>query len=445
MHDRVPISNDKEDPEPRLRGIVDGCIYTVPYGIDANGEPQTRSVLIGRVLSRSKESQGWKGLRNGNSRTRTVTIGHVLSCSKGILGRGTLVCRVECACKRGACSYKGQNGECDWKGLQLVMKLSFLSVTRPPEAHIIKHCTDKAAELKHDWVLNHLPKVYWSFTQPFSETSVQSNLEDKLGGNYEERVLRGIIQEELFNILELTDIREFAQVFFDILQCHEWVFKYPRVLHCDISQANIMFRRVGPKEQLHGVLNDFDLATILDDPDYPTPSSKHRTGTKPYMAYEQQEFSWQGPLLYRHDLESIFYVILILVCHYRTPSKPAEKANAPYRTWFTDSYDAVSEHKHRVLSRGHWEPPVQEFFKLLGIWLERIRFALRDGIVALETMVAEKRIAALDQTLLSSETAPFDEAEFKETFGGRFSYDVLFTIMRRFDKVDLLIKNPERL
>ncbi|KIK65127.1 hypothetical protein GYMLUDRAFT_384978 [Collybiopsis luxurians FD-317 M1] len=259
----ILIENNKDKLEPSSSEILDGCSYTFPYGEDANR----------------------------NSRTRTVTIGRILSHSKGILGRGTIVCCIKCACGGGACRYKGQNGECDWKGLRLVMKLSFPSVTRTPEAHIIKHRTDKAAELKHDWVLNHLPKVYWSFSQPFLETSVQSKLKDKLGNDYEERVLQGTIQEELFNILELTDIWEFAQVFFDILQCHEWVFKYPRVLHRDISQANIMFRHVGPKEQLHSVLNDFDLATILNDPDYPTPSSKHRTGTKPYMAFEQQESS----------------------------------------------------------------------------------------------------------------------------------------------------------
>ncbi|KIK65131.1 hypothetical protein GYMLUDRAFT_39521 [Collybiopsis luxurians FD-317 M1] len=205
-----------------------------------------------------------------------------------------------------------------------------------------------------------------------------------------------------------------------------------------------MFRRVGPKEQLHGVLNDFDLATLLDDPDYPTPSSKHRTGTKPYMAYEQQQPSWQGPLLYRHDLESMFYVMLILACHYRTPNDRVKGTEAPYHSWFTDSYHAVSEHKHWVLSRGHWEPPVQEFFRLLGIWLRLIRLALHDGIATFTSKETEKERALLTGQPLSN-VSPADEANFKETFDGLFSYDVMFGIMRTFNQVNLIIKNPGRM
>ncbi|KIK65125.1 hypothetical protein GYMLUDRAFT_240440 [Collybiopsis luxurians FD-317 M1] len=324
------------------------------------------------------------------------------------------------------------------------MKLSLHNKSHPAEDYIIGRCTDEAAQLQHNWVLNHLPKLYWSFTEPFRDMNTQSSLEVKLGDQCEERALRGLIQEELYNLMELEAPLEFAQVFFDILQCHEWIYKYPRILHRDISQANIMFRRVGPENQIHGVLNDFDLATILDDPDHPSSTSEHRTGTRPYMAFEQQELSWQGPLLYRYDLESIFYVMLILACHYHKPRRPIKRADAPYRTWFTDSYDAVSGHKYKFLTHLHWNAPIQEFFKSFSVWLERIRSALCKGLNALGLKQIEVEEALLAEPN-SSPKLIFDEGRFKETFEGRFSYDAVFTIMRRFDNVDLLIKNPEHL
>ncbi|KIK65126.1 hypothetical protein GYMLUDRAFT_240441 [Collybiopsis luxurians FD-317 M1] len=137
--------------------------------------------------------------------------------------------------------------------------------------------------------------------------------------------------------------------------------------------------------------------------------------------------------------------MLILACHYQTPSKPVEKANAPYRNWFTDSYDAVSEHKYNVLTRrGYWNPPIQEFFKLLDIWLRLICLALRDGIVALGSKEMERERALLTEQPLSNVSLA-DEANLKETFDGLFSYDVMFGVMRTFNKANLIIKNPEHM
>ncbi|KIK65128.1 hypothetical protein GYMLUDRAFT_240443 [Collybiopsis luxurians FD-317 M1] len=238
----------------------------------------------------------------------------------------------------------------------------------------------------------------------------QSLLKAKLGDYYEERVLQGTVQEELYNIMELETPLDFAQVFFDILQCHEWIFKYPRVLHCDISQANIMFRCVDPKEQLHGVLNDFDLATIFDDPDYPTPSFN-----------------------FLRD----------------APRTQTQDQDAPYRSWFTDSYKNVATQKRELMTFGHWNPPTRKFFQLLEIWLKRLRFALCSGIIALESKQVEmdedemERAEFVDSDFSTKPT--FDEAMFKEMFEGRFSYDVVFAIMRKFNNVDLDIKNPEHM
>jgi hypothetical protein len=75
-------------------------------------------------------------------------------------------------------------------------------------------------------------------------------------------------------------------------------------MHRDISVSNLMFRRKGT--DIYGVLNDFDLAVAVD---HQEPSSKHRTGTKPFMAMDLLRPSPPGHLS-RHDLESLFYALL---------------------------------------------------------------------------------------------------------------------------------------
>ncbi|PBK80663.1 hypothetical protein ARMGADRAFT_879663, partial [Armillaria gallica] len=85
------------------------------------------------------------------------------------------------------------------------------------------------------------------------------------------------------------------------------------ILHRDISTSNIMWRRT-VSGHLRGVLNDFDLSFFRDDT---SPASVKCTGTLPYMAYELFDDDENGnppKHLYRHDLESLFYVILLLCC-----------------------------------------------------------------------------------------------------------------------------------
>lgn len=162
---------------------------------------------------------------------------------------------------------------------------------------------------------------------------------------------------------------------------HEWVYTEPRVLHRDISHGNIMFRRKSPDGPIYGVLNDLDLATMLDDLS-PTPSSNHRTGTLPFMALEQHADGWNGPLRFRHDLESLFYVMLLLVCHY---SKPGVRIQAlPYSSWYEAESTALREKKITFLN-DPWSSSIQEFFHDFAPWLKRIKRSLSDGFDAFST------------------------------------------------------------
>ncbi|KAJ3790477.1 hypothetical protein GGU10DRAFT_253116, partial [Lentinula aff. detonsa] len=72
-------------------------------------------------------------------------------------------------------------------------------------------------------------------------------------------------------------------------------------LHRDLSIGNIMFRRKDGK--IYGVLNDFDFSSRDMDQG---PTSNHRTGTGPFMSTDLLK----GGHLFRHDLESLFNIML---------------------------------------------------------------------------------------------------------------------------------------
>ncbi|KAJ3992304.1 hypothetical protein F5050DRAFT_1579789 [Lentinula boryana] len=268
-----------------------------------------------------------------DGKTRTVHLKRVLFCSHGIIGRGTIVIRVECACV-------GCGSHCDWAGKNIVLKLSFPGETQVSEQTFMDRCREMAQD-EHVWVLDHLPSIYWSFNIPFCKGLPQKNFKKKYDKQYEMRIMQGSIQEELQLLTSLTTTRECAQVFYDVVQCHHWAWNYPQILHRDISPGNIMVRKKNGEKV--GVLNDWDLAIWVNDlRDGPT--SKFRTGTTPYMAHEQHFTAWKGPHRYHHNMESVFYVILLLTCLCSSPSEKLPtppKTDYSYETWHMEGNDSL--------------------------------------------------------------------------------------------------------
>jgi len=306
--------------------------------------------------------------RNGK---RTVIIKRILFTTDGLNGRGTWVVEIECFCGDGRCTWTGED---DWHGKKLIMKLSFPSVTREAEDKIILDARKLAESSdKWKWVLNHLPLVVHSFDTEIDEDSIPGRLKNHLQGDYEERVIRVTIQEQLHPITEVEDPAELAQVFYDIVQVHEWLYEHPRVLHRDLSEGNLMFRHIDGK--VYGVLNDFDLSSSVDRLK-DGPSSNHRTGTKPFMAVDLLNKRWNGGHMYRHDLESLFYIMLCLACRYEKPGKPL--SDPPYEQWFCGSEEAVYAYKCSFIRE---KTPffVRPFFKGFEPWLQSIYAWLRTG------------------------------------------------------------------
>ncbi|KAF8327629.1 uncharacterized protein EI90DRAFT_2879041, partial [Cantharellus anzutake] len=124
--------------------------------------------------------------------------------------------------------------------------------------------------------------------------------------------LRVMVQEHLFPVTMLTLPHLVCSVYYSVIKCHEWLCEIAHVLHRDVSLNNVMWR--AKNNEVYGVLNDYDLAIMMDDHSREA-SSNQRTGTRPYLA---RDFLCDLPPrhLPRHDIESFVYVMVAHLSRY---------------------------------------------------------------------------------------------------------------------------------
>ena len=190
------------------------------------------------------------------------------------------------------------------------------------------------------------------------------------------------------------------------------------------------------EEKLYGVLTDFDLAswTKTLNEDY-TKTSQQRTGTPPFMAHGLLDGS--DPLhLYRHDLESLFYIMLILATHYKiqAPQDGEEggirtRNKHPYGKWFNrQSYQDLASFKQTFF----WKfdnLDISPDFKDFRAWLSALRLVLGRGIRS--KWAHNDELEALGQ---GQDSGSEDELvpEFdNETLGGHVNYSALINPVRK--------------
>ncbi|KAK7453967.1 hypothetical protein VKT23_011479 [Stygiomarasmius scandens] len=242
---------------------------------------------------------------------------------------------------------------------------------------------------------------------------------------YENRILRLLCQEKLDPLTSLREQVQYAQAFCDVLQGHRWLYDHLHILHRDISIQNIMVRRVGDK--IFGVLDDPDLASELTKQQ--DAISKHRTGTRPFMAYELLEpGSSRTRHLYRHDLESIFYVMLCLCCRYDMYGR---KVTEEYQRWYTGTHELVAASKFHLVAAG------------LTDWKPHVTIAFTNFYQILIDLRKLFRSMHLRRAMAEDEGAAFDE----ETGNGAVTYEKFLSILETFNgqQLDLYYRNPSPL
>jgi len=196
-----------------------------------------------------------------------------------------------------------------------------------------------------------------------------------------------------------------------------------------------MYRR-NWRGKVCGVLTDFDRASWTVDltKDY------QKTGTRPFMAYGVLEGS--NPYhLYRHDVESMFYIMVTLASRYeiRDP-KGSEEGGVrilqepwilPFDEWYDGSYDQttfnrIAISKWRFLTRPGRDLRLSPDFEAFREWLQAIHGSFREGVMAKEAH--EDLVEKLEQYQRrkkggkKAKAVPqFDE----ETLGGHVNYSTL--------------------
>ncbi|KAK7440198.1 hypothetical protein VKT23_017140 [Stygiomarasmius scandens] len=364
---------------------------------------------------------------------KAVKLKEVVYRAHGIIGRGTTV-------------IKG----IDWNGQEVIVKLSFPGKERDPENELVEYARGKAVG-DHAWAQNHLPEIRWAKTYDFADDMPQTKLAKYLHGlkiPYDKRVLRITVQDVLHPLTDLVDPTECAQVFYDVLQTHRWLVDHPKILHRDISMANIMFRRING--QVYGVLNDFDLASKLPPPQGLT--SLQRTGTKPYMALDLLDPNWRMGHTYRHDLESLFYVVLIFCCHYdkliSSPHLQKIQGSRPFDQWFSASTQLVGSLKTAFfLTKDNID--VTKHFDGFKVCLTRLKTRIAAGHSAKAAYNNELNDHEVSKQEHQTVGVPFEEPPPEPfewiTLGDNVTYEKFRQVMGTFMLKPLITRYPSHL
>lgn len=189
------------------------------------------------------------------------------------------------------------------------------------------------------------------------------------------------------------------------------------------------------EKKVYGVLTDYDLSSWKEDlkKDYQS-TSQQRTGTPPYMAQEILQGT-SATHLYRHDVESLFYVMLLMMARHTivsTESGPDVKTKfqvvmrkdtmpLPYQKWFNmRDYDTLGSTKGTFFtdSQAIELSPVFEDFRP---WLTDLRHDFSKGFSAKSNHLREQKPSRKELRLAGGVVPtpdPFDD----ETLGGHVDY-----------------------
>ena len=158
-----------------------------------------------------QENKTLKFKKKGKEKEFIVKYGKVISHEPSLAGRGTAVLHAECE---------------RWKDEKLVIKISWPGVGRDAEDLFIKRATDIAKNNEtHKWALNHLPKVFYAQDIVFDQKSTHGKVAElfkdakfagDVGYEYEQRTQRIIIQERLYPLKNLSNVKDIAQVLLDV-------------------------------------------------------------------------------------------------------------------------------------------------------------------------------------------------------------------------------------
>ena len=172
------------------------------------------------------------------------------------------------------------------------------------------------------------------------------------------------------------------------------------------------------ERRVYGVLTDYDLSsfTATMNSDYKK-TSQQQTGTPPYMAHELLRGT-SVLHLYRHDLESLFYIMLLTAARHTigTPEREDKprvilrrSRNLPYKDWFNEPrYRVLGSLKGSFLSES--QPiALSRDFEDFCPWLEDLQQSFSSGF-SLGLFSSKMWTNPILRAAVNSTVAKFDDA-----------------------------------
>lgn len=236
----------------------------------------------------------------------------------------------------------------------LALKMSWQWLFRTPEGETIS----ALREAIPDWA-DHLPDIKYHTTyQPKDLDLPWTRLGLKMPPRHsiKPRYLHAMAGKQYECLWEAGDLNKFKQAFLDCVECHYHAWKDGRVLHRDLSEDNLMLYSVDNGKKVKGVVNDWDMSSKVDEDGIPIRSTAtHRTGTTPFMACDLLDAGVAWPHYYRHDLESLFYILIWAAIHYDLKKGQQYinrgKPHPRFEAWIADGLDKKFAFLSNVLGR----------------------------------------------------------------------------------------------
>ncbi|KAI0691951.1 hypothetical protein BC835DRAFT_1528446 [Cytidiella melzeri] len=191
------------------------------------------------------------------------------------------------------------------------------------------------------------------------------------------------------------------------------------ILHCDVSEGNIMYQKRGAEDYF--VLVDIDSGVGLDENGFPIEATpRHRTGTLSFMALEliqdmqaAEEMDSECERVIncvRHDYESVFWVTLWCAIKNADPNSPdkyAKVRDAERTTWEFGTYEQIACKKLALLThdKRFMSNRLSPLFEHLRGWLVAFKEPFYDSHVFLQKPMQSKDSKELKNSFGTFETS----------------------------------------
>ncbi|TEB26048.1 hypothetical protein FA13DRAFT_1737700 [Coprinellus micaceus] len=289
----------------------------------------------------------------------------VIRSPEELLGRATSV-------------YKGQRRLLDgtFSEEEYIHKLSWPLQTSVSEADVVNILKARLPREAHQ----HLPELLFTSTSTPEDLSLPQLRLGLNPGARDRRVLRVLTGKLYTPLWEAGSIENFKKAWLDCVECLHLAYKLGGVLHRDVSEGNLMAKPL-PDGTVAGVLNDWDMSQFVgDDGDDELSDPGRCTGTPPFMAIELL----RGPMRHylRHDLESLFYLLIWAALHYALAARRrAGRVHPAVADWTCITADAQPNwcNKARILlldsslAQEIFAAAKPEFRGVVGEWIGPLR------------------------------------------------------------------------